>query len=61
MKKAKLGLTDGRMAWMLIIAILVIDQIIKIEVKTTMSLGESITVTDWFRITFIENNGMAYD
>lgn len=25
-----------------------------------MSLGESVHVTDWFYITFIENNGMAY-
>ncbi len=48
------------MAWLIVIAILVIDQIIKIEVKTTMSLGESIAVADWFHITFIENNGMAY-
>ena len=40
MKKKTLGLTDGRMAWLLVLAILIIDQIIKIEVKTTMSLGE---------------------
>ena len=25
-----------------------------------MSLGESIDITGWFKITFIENNGMAY-
>ena len=25
-----------------------------------MSLGESIPITSWFKITFIENNGMAY-
>lgn len=60
MKKAKSLLTDGRMAWLVIIAILVIDQIIKIDVKTTMTLGESIRVTDWFYINFIENIGMAY-
>lgn len=53
-------MTDGRMAWILILAILVIDQLIKIEVKTSMSLGESIHVTDWFYITFVENNGMAW-
>lgn len=39
---------------------LVIDQIIKIEVKTGMYLHESIRVTDWFYIAFIENEGMAY-
>ena len=60
MKKAKEFFTDGRMAWILIVAILVIDQLIKIEVKTTMMLGQSIRVTDWFYINFIENSGMAY-
>ncbi len=58
--KHKEWMTDGRMAWILIIAILVIDQVIKISVKTSMTLGESIHVTDWFYITFVENNGMAW-
>lgn len=44
----------------LIVLILIIDQIIKIEVKMGMCLYESIRVTDWFYINFIENNGMAY-
>lgn len=50
-------------AWMavaIVVAILLIDQIIKIEVKTNMTLGEAKQVTDWFYIEFIENNGMAY-
>lgn len=49
-------------AWytLLVFVLLVIDQIIKIEVKTGMSLHESIRITDWFYISFIENNGMAY-
>lgn len=50
-------------AWMavaIVVAILFIDQIIKIEVKTNMTLGEAKRVTDWFYIEFIENNGMAY-
>jgi signal peptidase II len=41
-------------------AFLVIDQIIKIWVKTNMTLHESIRVANWFYISFIENNGMAY-
>lgn len=45
---------------LLVIAILLIDQIIKILVKTGMELHESIRVTDWFYISFIENNGMAW-
>ncbi len=48
------------MALVLVIAILLIDQFIKITVKTSMGLHESIRVTDWFYISFIENNGMAW-
>ena len=44
----------------MVFAVLLIDQIIKIWVKTSMTLHESIHVTDWFYITFIENNGMAF-
>lgn len=47
-------------AIVLVVAILLIDQVIKISVKTHMSLGEACRVTDWFYIEFIENNGMAY-
>ena len=44
-----------------IVLALVIDQVIKILVKTNMSLGESIPVFgDWFKIQFVENNGMAF-
>ncbi|MCR5643859.1 MAG: lipoprotein signal peptidase [Prevotella sp.] len=52
--------SDGKLATLIVIAILVIDQVIKIWVKTHMHLHESIHVTDWFYITFIENNGMAF-
>lgn len=39
----------------------VIDQAIKIIVKTSMTLGESMSVFgDWCQIKFIENNGMAF-
>jgi signal peptidase II len=48
------------MAVLLILAILLIDQTIKIWVKTSMTLHESIHITDWFYIAFIENNGMAF-
>lgn len=43
-----------------VLAILV-DQIIKILIKTNMTLGESFPVFgEWFQILFIENNGMAF-
>ena len=50
----------GYLAAFIIIGVLVIDQIIKIWVKTTMFLHSSIHITDWFQIFFTENNGMAF-
>lgn len=53
----------GHIGWLsaaIVLAILVIDQTIKIAVKTNMCIGDSIHVTDWFLIEFIENSGMAY-
>ncbi len=45
----------------LILLALVIDQVIKVVVKTNMPLGDSIPVFgDWFKILFVENNGMAF-
>lgn len=52
--------TDGRIACLLVVVLLIIDQVIKIAVKTHFCLGESIRITDWFYISFIENNGMAF-
>ena len=48
------------MALSIVFAILLVDQAVKLWVKTTMALSESIRITDWFYIYFIENNGMAY-
>jgi signal peptidase II len=59
-KQSKRLLTDGRLAILIVVAFLVIDQLIKIWVKTNMMLHESIRVTNWFYISFIENSGMAY-
>lgn len=60
MKKTTKTVGMGWIAVIIIAAILIVDQIIKIEVKTNMSLGEALRITDWFYIEFIENNGMAY-
>lgn len=43
-----------------ITSFLLIDQVIKILVKTSMYLHDSIRITDWFYILFTENNGMAF-
>lgn len=40
--------------------IIIIDQWIKLEVKTSMTLFEKHKITSWFYIYFIENNGMAF-
>lgn len=53
-------LSRGWLATIVIVGILIIDQLVKIWVKTHMFLGESIHITDWFQIYFIENNGMAF-
>ena len=52
--------TDGRLAVILVTVILLIDQVIKIWVKTSMCLHESIRITSWFYINYIENMGMAF-
>ena len=50
----------GKALIILGVILLVIDQVIKILVKTNMSLGESIHVFNWFQIFFIVNQKMAY-
>lgn len=47
-------------ATLLIVAVLIIDQTIKIAVKTSMYTGERIEILSWFKLLFIENNGMAF-
>ena len=53
-------LNKGYLSAFIVIAVLVIDQIIKIWVKTNMYWHESIKITDWFYIYFTENNCMAF-
>jgi signal peptidase II len=51
----------SRKAILTILIVLIIDQVVKIIVKTHMALGDSIPVFDgWFIIRFIENPGMAF-
>ena len=53
-------LSKGLLATIIIAAVVIIDQAIKIYVKTHFYLGEDVTVTSWFHLVFIENNGMAF-
>lgn len=47
-------------AYLLIISILLIDQISKIYIKTHFFINQEVKVFEWFRIHFIENEGMAW-
>jgi signal peptidase II len=40
--------------------ILIIDQFSKVFIKTNFILGEEVEVFSWFKILFIENEGMAW-
>lgn len=47
-------LTKGQIAILVIFSVLIIDQVIKIWIKTHMYWHESIRITDWFYIYFTE-------
>jgi len=54
-------LTAGKISIITISTILLIDQILKIWIKTHMALYEKTSVLgNWFYINFVENNGMAF-
>ena len=54
-------LSKGSKLLILGILLVVIDQIIKILVKTDMQFGETINVIgDWFKLHFVLNKGMAF-
>ena len=57
---ANTNTSRGLIAAIFILALLVIDQVIKIWVKTNMPLYDTIEITSWFKIHYIENNGMAF-
>jgi signal peptidase II len=42
------------------VCVILLDQFTKIWVKTHFFYGEEYVITDWFRLYFIENNGMAF-
>ena len=54
-------LSKGTRLLILGIVLVVLDQIIKVLVKTNMDLGETIDVIgDWFKLHFVLNKGMAF-
>lgn len=53
MKKSHLSI-------LIVLAVLIVDQVLKVWIKTSMVLGQEIRIADWFIIHFTENNGMAF-
>jgi len=54
-------MSTGKKSLILILLILVIDQVLKIWIKTHMQIGDEIQLFgNWGKLHFIENNGMAF-
>lgn len=49
-----------RKAYLIVFIILLVDQLSKIYIKTNFVLGEEVEVMSWFKIYFVENEGMAW-
>lgn len=50
----------GYIVAIIIIITILLDQALKIWVKTSFYLGEDLPILSWFHLLFIENNGMAF-
>ena len=50
----------GLLATGVILLVVILDQILKIWVKTGFYLGEDYRMFDWFQLVFVQNNGMAF-
>lgn len=53
-------MSKKRWVYLVMRIILIADQVLKIFIKTSFTLGESVHVFDWFQIVFVENPGMAF-
>lgn len=62
MRTEKFSIQLSHYQWAFIIALLVVilDQALKIWVKTSFFLGEEREIFSWFKLSFVENNGMAF-
>lgn len=50
----------GTIVAIIIVITVILDQVLKIWVKTGFYLGEDMPIFSWFHLLFIENNGMAF-
>lgn len=53
-------MTKGQLALAIALLVILVDQMLKIWVKTDFYTGEEREVTSWFSLHFIENDGMAF-
>ena len=61
MRLIQIFMSKATKSTLFIVAILVLDQALKIWIKTHMTLGQEFSVIgNWFILHFIENNGMAF-
>ncbi|SKB92129.1 lipoprotein signal peptidase [Alkalitalea saponilacus] len=56
----KVDISKLKLSLIIIGVILIIDQVLKIWIKTNMMLGQEYRIFEWFIIHFVENNGMAF-
>jgi signal peptidase II len=56
----KIVIMNLKKAYFVVFLVLLIDQISKIYVKTHFQLQDEVQVFSWFKILFIENEGMAW-
>lgn len=59
-ERGQSGISPGWLALIIVLAVIIADQALKIWVKTSFYLGEDLDITGWFHLKFIENNGMAF-
>ena len=53
-------MSKARLSLLIFFLVIILDQALKIWVKTHMYLGESIGILPWFELLFVQNNGMAF-
>ena len=59
--RLKYTMSNKTKSILIIFLVLLVDQILKIFIKTHFMLGEEVVIAkNWFIIHFIENNGMAF-
>ncbi|MDE6287806.1 MAG: lipoprotein signal peptidase [Muribaculaceae bacterium] len=51
---------NGLLAIAVALGVIILDQILKIWVKTSFYLGESLEILPFFELRFVQNNGMAF-